>query len=135
MTTTVDALKALYVKLGGTAADVANVVTIPDMIDAVTSIAEAGSGGGSGGGSSALIVSAEMKNGTDYTLDKTLGEIKTAAAAGSLVMLHTEDLADFGISAGYFVMDWVHDSGVAFGAKTYQFGAGSDDDYPLADYS
>ena len=39
MNTTVDALKALYVALGGTASDVADVVLIPDMIDAIATVA------------------------------------------------------------------------------------------------
>jgi hypothetical protein len=33
--TTVDALKALYVALGGTAADVADLTLIPDVINAI----------------------------------------------------------------------------------------------------
>lgn len=39
MDTTVNALKNLYVALGGTAADVANLVTIPDMINAIATVA------------------------------------------------------------------------------------------------
>ncbi len=39
MDTTVDALKTLYVALGGTAADVANIVLIPDMINALATVA------------------------------------------------------------------------------------------------
>jgi hypothetical protein len=39
MDTTVDALKALYVALGGTAADVANITLIPDMINAIATVA------------------------------------------------------------------------------------------------
>lgn len=35
MDNTIDALKALYVALGGEAANVANVVLIPDMINAI----------------------------------------------------------------------------------------------------
>ena len=35
MDDTIDALKNLYVALGGDAADVANVVIIPDMINAI----------------------------------------------------------------------------------------------------
>lgn len=41
MDTTVDALKALYVALGGTAADVADIVLIPDMINAIATQAAA----------------------------------------------------------------------------------------------
>lgn len=39
MDTTVQALKALYVALGGSADDVANVVLIPDMINAIATVA------------------------------------------------------------------------------------------------
>lgn len=39
MDTTVDALKALYVALGGTATDVADVTLIPDMINAIATVA------------------------------------------------------------------------------------------------
>ena len=35
MDKTIDALKALYVALGGTASDVADIVIIPDMINAI----------------------------------------------------------------------------------------------------
>lgn len=35
MNTTVEALKGLYAALGGTAADVADITLIPDMIDAI----------------------------------------------------------------------------------------------------
>lgn len=41
MNTTVDALKALYVALGGTATDVANITLIPDMITAIATVAGA----------------------------------------------------------------------------------------------
>lgn len=39
MDTTVDALKVLYVALGGTASDVANITLIPDMINAIATVA------------------------------------------------------------------------------------------------
>lgn len=39
MDTTVDALKNLYVALGGSADDVENVTLIPDMINALTIVA------------------------------------------------------------------------------------------------
>ena len=43
MLTTVEALQTLYVALGGQAEDVANLVTIPDMIVAIASIVPSGS--------------------------------------------------------------------------------------------
>lgn len=39
MTTTVDALKTLYVALGGSADDVKNTTLIPDMITAIATVA------------------------------------------------------------------------------------------------
>lgn len=39
MNSTVEALKALYVALGGSADDVANVTLIPDMINAIATVA------------------------------------------------------------------------------------------------
>lgn len=41
MDTTIVALKNLYVALGGSAADVADVVIIPDMINAIATVAGA----------------------------------------------------------------------------------------------
>ena len=43
--TTVDSLKALYVKLGGKAEDVAGLNLIPECIDALNDVAGAGGGG------------------------------------------------------------------------------------------
>lgn len=42
MDTTVKALQALYAALGGSADDVANITTIPDMINAIASHVAAG---------------------------------------------------------------------------------------------
>ena len=42
MDTTVTALQGLYVALGGTASNVANIVTIPDMINAITTLVTSG---------------------------------------------------------------------------------------------
>jgi hypothetical protein len=39
MGNTVESLKGLYVALGGTASDVADIVFIPDMIDALATVA------------------------------------------------------------------------------------------------
>lgn len=40
MDNTIDALRNLYVALGGTASDVANLVIIPDLINAIATQAE-----------------------------------------------------------------------------------------------
>lgn len=42
MDTTVVALQGLYVAMGGTASTVANIVTIPDMINAITALVTSG---------------------------------------------------------------------------------------------
>ena len=46
MSTTVEELKKYYVKMGGNAAAVADVNTIPDMIAAITELPGGGGGGG-----------------------------------------------------------------------------------------
>ena len=42
MDTTVKALQTLYVALGGTASDVANLVIIPDLINAIATLVSSG---------------------------------------------------------------------------------------------
>ena len=42
MDNTIDALKALYVALGGDSATVANIVIIPDMINAIATLVSSG---------------------------------------------------------------------------------------------
>lgn len=42
MNQTVDALKALYAALGGTAADVADITLIPDMVNAIATHVQSG---------------------------------------------------------------------------------------------
>lgn len=42
MNQTVDALKALYVALGGSATDVANITLIPDMVNAIAALVQSG---------------------------------------------------------------------------------------------
>ena len=46
MNNTIDALRNLYVALGGEAEDVANLVIIPELIDAIASLEGGGGGGG-----------------------------------------------------------------------------------------
>lgn len=42
MDNTLDALRALYVALGGTASDVVNLVIIPDLINAIATLISSG---------------------------------------------------------------------------------------------
>ena len=42
MDKTIDALRNLYVALGGTASDVANIVIIPDLINAIAELISSG---------------------------------------------------------------------------------------------
>lgn len=42
MNQTVDALKALYAALGGTADDVADITLIPDMVNAIATLVQSG---------------------------------------------------------------------------------------------
>lgn len=67
---TVDALKLLYKKLGGTA-NVDNITAISDMVDLIEDVA-----GGGGGGASGMVVNISQIMGTDnYKLDKNYTEI------------------------------------------------------------
>lgn len=65
---TVDALKLLYKKLGGTA-DVEDITAISDMVDLIEDVA-----GGGGGGASGLVVRILWTEDTPI-LDKTYAEI------------------------------------------------------------
>ena len=56
---TVNSLKALYVKFGGNPEDVADISTIPEIIDALTAIIGVDDGGGSGGSGSTITVNGE----------------------------------------------------------------------------
>lgn len=80
---TVDALKLLYKKLGGTA-DVDNITAISDMVDLIEDVA------GGGGGASGLVVYelAEDVTGNFY-LDKNYNEIKAAVDNGQPVMIYS----------------------------------------------
>lgn len=69
MKTTVEALKDYYEEIGGTAADVANITTIPDMIEAITNFVE--SGGGVIAQAVAAIANAGAKNLFNITKETT----------------------------------------------------------------
>lgn len=112
--TTVQALKDLYVKLGGTLADVAEINTVAEMIETVKTVA--GGGGGlpedfpsegianankfigfdsegdytaKDGGSEKYVVTLTEDNGT-WTADKSISAINTAIANGANVVAHFE---------------------------------------------
>lgn len=89
---TIQALQALYLKLGGNLTDtyagiaggipVGDYVLIPDMIAACAQIAESDPGSGGGGG--AFVIGVANK-----TLDKTYAEILAAAQTGVCVVIDT----------------------------------------------
>lgn len=108
MNTTVKELKAYYVERGGSAATVANITTIPDMIAAITKLEEtspsvelpkvtstdngdvltvvsgkwAKAAPSGGGGSEPLIIN-QTDTGSSYDLNKTWKQIKDAFAGGT----------------------------------------------------
>lgn len=81
MKTTIEALQNTYVKLGGTASDVADIVTIPDMIDAINTLVDAGGSGG------VMFVTLTRDANSLYTVNKTYDEMVAAYQAGKLLVL------------------------------------------------
>lgn len=79
--TNVEALKNLYVALGGSADDVANLDSNAAIINLLGNVA-----GGGGGG---LVVTSSVSDGT-ATLDKTFAEIESAMKAGRTVVIKAE---------------------------------------------
>ena len=79
--TNVEALKACYVAIGGSAADVADAKTTAAVIEAISTIA---SGGGGGGGAMTVNIAYDVEAQT-LTLDKTFAEIKAAVGAGMAI--------------------------------------------------
>ena len=73
MDTTVVALQGLYVAMGGTASTVANIVTIPDMINAIATLVSSGATAelpavtASDNGKVLKVVDGEWAVGTDAT--------------------------------------------------------------------
>lgn len=87
MNTTVNELKAYYVKNGGQASDVVGIDTIPDMIAKITEI----SGGGSGGYGT-FKINATMSGvtpgaGNQVTIDASYEDIDEAIRGGNLVYM------------------------------------------------
>lgn len=96
MISTVNSLKDLYVKMGGSLTDtyegiangvpVADYNVIPDMIEAITQ--KAGSGGGGGG--SFLVTITWDDTTSKYVCDKTYAEIKAAFESGQAVVAFSD---------------------------------------------
>ena len=81
---TVEALKNLYVAMGGDAAAVANIDLNPEAVSAIAALVE--SGGGTGGGSAAYTVNVAFDNETHtLTADKGAADIYAAAQNGTVL--------------------------------------------------
>lgn len=112
MNTTVQALQALYVKLGGSLTDtyddiadgatVADYATIPDMVDAVAKVAESATSG--------MIVTFTASGGT-YSADKTLSEITEAFTS-------TKNVIGYNSETGYVLPCVLANSEVAIFSAT-----------------
>lgn len=143
MISTVNSLKDLYVKMGGSLTDtyegiangvpVADYNVIPDMIEAVTQ--KAGSGGGGG---SVLIVEGTWDN-SILTLNKTWKEIHDAVLAGSMVVYNRELREGYILTSGVYCCNNAHDSddsySVVFGEGDIRFTASSETGYPMYDFN
>lgn len=114
MNTTVQALQALYVKLGGSLTDtyddiangatVADYATIPDMVDAIAKSATSG-----------MIVTFTASGGT-YSADKTLSEITEAWTS-------TKNVIGYNSETGYVLPCVLANSEVAIFSATVQTAA------------
>lgn len=126
--TNVEALKNLYVALGGSAEDVANLDSNAAIINILGNVA--GGGGASAGG---LVVNSSVSNGT-ATLDKTFAEIESAMKAGRTVVIKTEA---GGVVSVYTVTYTSSNQGTGYydvtvhtGEAAMRFTADSPDGYP-----
>lgn len=110
MNTTVQALQALYVKLGGSLTDtyddiaggatVADYATIPDMVDAIAEVSA----------TSGMIVTFTASGGT-YSADKTLSEITEAFTS-------TKNVIGYNSETGYVLPCVLANSEVAIFSAT-----------------
>lgn len=97
MISTVNSLKDLYVKMGGSLTDtyddiangvpVADYTVIPDVIEAITQKAD--SGGGGGGGTFLVTITWDDTT-SKYVCDKTYAEIKAAFESGQAVVAFSD---------------------------------------------
>lgn len=122
MISTVNSLKDLYVKLGGSLTDtyegiangvpVADYNVIPDMIEAVTQ--KAGSGGGGG---SFLVTIAWDETASKYVSDKTYAEIKAAFESGQSVVAFSDP--------NVYELAQVDSGFIRFASNTFDFASGT----------
>lgn len=142
MISTVNSLKDLYVKMGGSLTDtyegiangvpVADYNVIPDMIEAVTQKAD------SGGGGSVVVVEGTW-DGTILTLNKTWKEIHDGLLAGSMFVYNRELREGYILTSGVYCCNNVYDSDgsytVVFGEGDIQFTASSETGYPMYNFN
>lgn len=80
--TTVEELKSLYVKMGGSIEDVADLQTDAELIDKIEDIYEAG------GGTTPFEINVTEDEEYNVTLDKTYSEIETAYNSGARLVVN-----------------------------------------------
>ena len=99
-----EALKKIYIKLGGDSAEVLDMSTTTELIQ---EIAELPLGGGGGGGNTLVVNSTPIMEDEEivgYTLDKNYSEIKTALLNGMYIQgLQTTTYLEDGVS--YYLLD------------------------------
>ena len=91
--TNADALKNLFIALGGSSADVADMSVVADIIAAIAQLITQGGGGGS---DNAFIIHA-LQDGQTATLDKTYAEIVAAIEAEKRVVCMFQT-SNYGVS-------------------------------------
>lgn len=90
MKTTVEELKAYYVKIGGNAADVVGIDTIPDMIAKITAIS-----GGGGGGSDLPEVTSEDNGDVLTVVEGAWAKAESVAGTEFIVQCEKDGVAGF----------------------------------------
>lgn len=104
---TVDALKLLYKKLGGTA-DIDNITAISDMVDLIEDVA-------GGGGASGMVVHVIGEEDEQY-LDKTYAEIMGSIENGIMPVFSVTEGTGEG-EVGYAVMPTSYEAGGIYGVR------------------
>lgn len=123
--TNIEALKNLYVALGGSAEDVANLDSNAAIINLLGNVA--GGGGASGGG---LVVNGNYSGDqSTCTLDKTFAEIESALMAGHYAVVVT--VVGEAKTATVVTQTAVFESTYTVAAGTQTFNASGPDGYPV----